>query len=40
MKKIVNRIDKTEFSKKDSIALHLGGDSWDYPFFGFVKEKV
>ena len=26
--------------QKDSIALHLGGDSWDYPFFGFVKEKI
>ncbi len=37
--KIINRIDKTEFSKKDSIALHLGGDAWDYPFLMMLKKK-
>ena len=26
-KQIINRLDTTEVSKKDSIALHLGGDS-------------
>ena len=38
-KKIINRLDKTEVSKKDSIALHLGGDSWDYPFLIMLKKK-
>ena len=37
--KIINRLDKTEISKKDSIALHLGGDSWDYPFLVMLKKK-
>ena len=38
-KKIINGFDKTEVSKKDSIALHLGGDSWDYPFLVLLKKK-
>ena len=38
-KKIINGFDKTEVSKKDSIALHLGGDSWDYPFLILLKKK-
>ena len=31
-KNIINKLDKIEISNQDSIALHLGGDSWDYPF--------
>ena len=38
-KQIINRLDKTKVSKKDSIALHLGGDSWDYPFLVMLKKK-
>ncbi len=38
-KKIISELDKTEVSKKDSIALHLGGDSWDYPFLVMLKKK-
>ena len=38
-KKIINGFDKTEVSKKDSIALYLGGDSWDYPFLVMLKKK-
>ena len=38
-KKIINKLDKTEVSKKDFIALHLGGDSWDYPFLVMLKKK-
>ena len=38
-KKIINKLDETEVSKKDSIALHLGGDSWDYPFLVMLKKK-
>ena len=38
-KKIINGFDKTEVSKKDSIAFHLGGDSWDYPFLVMLKKK-
>ena len=38
-KKIINKLDKAEISKKDSIALHLGGDSWDYPFLIMLKKK-
>ena len=38
-KNIINKLDKTEVSKHDSIALHLGGDSWDYPFLVMLKKK-
>ena len=38
-KKIISRLNKAEISKKDSIALHLGGDSWDYPFLVMLKKK-
>ena len=37
--KIISKLDKTEVSKKDSIALHLGGDGWDYPFLVMLKKK-
>ena len=38
-KKIIKKVDKAGVSKKDSIALHLGGDSWDYPFLVMLKKK-
>ena len=38
-KKLINGFEKTKVSKKDSIALHLGGDSWDYPFLVLLKQK-
>ena len=37
--KIISKLDKIEVSKKDSIALHLGGDGWDYPFLVMLKKK-
>ena len=38
-KDIINKLDKIEISNQDSIALHLGGDSWDYPFLVMLKKK-
>ena len=38
-KSIIDKLDKSEVSKQDSIALHLGGDSWDYPFLVMLKKK-
>ena len=38
-KNIINKLDVTKVSKHDSIALHLGGDSWDYPFLVMLKKK-
>ena len=39
--RIINRIDidSSESLSEQSIALHIGGDSWDYPFWVMLKNK-
>tara|TARA_B100000073_G_C23563819_1_gene505206 strand:+ start:62 stop:511 length:450 start_codon:yes stop_codon:yes gene_type:complete len=40
--RIINKIDIdiNESLSKQSIALHIGGDSWDYPFWVMLKNKL
>ena len=39
--RIINKIDinRNESLSKQSIALHIGGDSWDYPFWVMLTNK-
>ena len=39
--RIINKIDidSNENLSEQSIALHIGGDSWDYPFWVMLKDK-
>ena len=40
-KRIVNKIDidSNKSLSKQSIALNIGGDSWDYPLWVMLKNK-